>query len=540
MKKADIILYSNLIYPGKGKKCIDGGVAVKGNTIIAIGDSEKINEYVGPKTKIHKYTDQLIMPGFIDSHVHLPCGMQEYIVQIDCQETKSKEDCISLVREYYEKNPNAKVIRGSGWLLNNWETKEMPRKEDLDEVTTEIPICLATADGWTCWVNSKALEKFGYTKENIQGEWENYVFKDDAGELTGIIYSEGCEPTYYLAYDMPSEDSINLAKTMFREMTEYGITTVVDVAAETNPKKEPVGYSLFKEMETNGDLPVRTYFFPAIGRTGDYSLQRQLRETYKDGKVKIAGLKMYVDGVIDTHTAFMLEDYADEPGNRSHGIYEQEEANRLVCQANKEGFSVRFHALGDAAVRRALDAIEYSQKTNNDKSLTNCVEHMEFCHESDKMRFVEQGTVASIQPTHQLLYEDSTEVTFGEERWKNSFPLKSLVDIGAKVAISSDYPVVEPNPFFGVYAAMTRTNMEGRLIGKNPNECIDVYDALQGYTYGGSLTINEMDPIGLLKEGYLADIIVVDGPVIHEEPAEILKRKISLTMLDGEIIFERI
>lgn len=273
---ADIVIKSNVIYSGRGREIISGGVAVKDNLIIAVASEAEIAEYVGKETAVYEYKDKLVMPGLIDNHVHVTMGAMMHDNDLNLEGTCSAEECAEMARAFLEKNPDTSLLVASGWMVSAWDTPELPRKELLDKVSSDIPICLGTADGWYCWVNSRALELFGYTKENITGEKETYVKKDDNGELTGMLYHIGSDPVFFMLLNIDGA----LAKKMLRHSlgiySSFGLTSAGDVSNELEIEKEPRGFELYREMEEAGELDVRMFVYPAIGKDGDFSRAREL------------------------------------------------------------------------------------------------------------------------------------------------------------------------------------------------------------------------------------------------------------------------
>lgn len=539
---ADIVLKSNVIYTGIGTEVISGGVAVKDNKIIAVGADEIIAPYIGETTVVKEYEDKLIMPGFIDDHLHVVMGSMIHSNDIQLEGTKSAEECVEKVRAFLDANPDAGLVMAMGWMISAWDKREWPTKEMLDAVSTEIPICLSTADGWFVWVNSKALELFGYTKESVDDAMAEYVKKDENGELTGMLYSLGGNPANYMVLDIVQEKAEEMLTDSFAIYSRYGITAVGDLSNEREIDREPEAFALYRSMEEKGKLDVRVYVYPAIGSNTDFSYAHQLQEKYRDGYVVMPGLKAYEDGVIDGYTGVLVEPYEhdkENPDFNAEPIYPQAKLDELVTAANKEGFPVRIHCTGDGGVRMALNSFEASEKANGKHGLRNSVEHIEMLHEDDYPRFQKLDVIAGKQPAHLLLCtEDFMLDAIGEERWKKSHPLGSMVDAGAKVTISTDFPIVEVNPFYTLYAALTRCMPDGQLVGADTADAIDIYQALHAYTYMGAYALDAEDQIGSLEAGKLADIAVIDGRVIDESPEAILGREALLTMMDGRIVYE--
>lgn len=539
---ADIVLKSNIIYTGKGSEVISGGVAVKDNKILAVGAEEMLMPYIGKDTVVKEYNDQLIMPGFIDDHLHVMMGAMIHSNDIDLEGTRSAEECVEKVRAFLDKNPDAGLVLAMGWMISAWDKHEWPTKEMLDEVSTEIPICLSTADGWFVWVNSKALELFGYTKETVSEEFSEYVKKDENGELTGMLYSVGGNPANYMTLDIDRAVAKNMVENSLAIYSKYGITACGDLSNERVIDREPEAFEIYRDMEKQGRLNVRMYVYPAIDNDTEFKYAKELREKYKDGYVIMPGLKAYQDGVIDGYTGVLVEPYQhdkDNPEFNAEPIYTQERLDELVTAANREGFPVRIHCTGDGSTRMSLNSFEASIKANGRHGLRNAVEHIEMLHEDDFARFAELDVFAGKQPAHLLLStEEFMLEAIGEERWRKSMPLKSMIDAGAKVALSTDFPIVEVNPFYTLYASVTRCMPDGTPVGADVSDSIDIYQALHAYTYMGAYALCCEDKLGSLEEGKLADIAVINGRVIDEAPEKLLEREAVLTMMDGRIVYE--
>ncbi len=539
---AEKVLKSNVIYTGRDSRIISGGVAVSGNKITAVCEGSEIDKYIGPDTEVYEFKDKLIMPGIIDNHVHVTMGAMMHDNDLNLEGTKSAEECVEMVRDFLRRNPDTSLLVASGWMISAWDNQELPRKEMLDEISTEIPICLGTADGWLCWVNSKALEMFGYTKESITGDKEIYVKKDEAGELTGMLYHTGSDPVFFMLLNIDKTQAKEMLKYSLGIYSSFGITAAGDVSNELEIEKEPKGFRLYREMENAGDLDVRMYVYPSIGKTGDFTYAKELMDEYSDGYVIMPGLKAYGDGVIDAHTGVLNAPYNDKPEDPDYNavpIFTQEALSDIITKANAAGYPVRIHCTGDGSTRMALNAFEASIKANGRHGLRNGIEHIELVEDEDYPRFAELDVMANKQPAHYYLCTEKFMLdALGERRWFRSQPLKSLYDNGAKVSFSTDFPIVEINPFHNMYVAVTRLDLDGNEIGADINEKIDIFRALSGYTYMGAYGMGVEDKIGSLEAGKLADIAVINGRVFDEEPEKLLDRKSVLTMMDGRIVYK--
>lgn len=540
---ADIVLKSNVIYDGRRRDVFPGGVAITGNRITAVGSAEEIDALIGPETRVLEYEDKLIMPGIIDNHVHVTMGAMIHSNDIDLTGTRSAEECVEMVRDYLARVPDAPMVYAQGWMLNVWDNKkDYPTKQMLDAISTEIPICLGTADGWNFWVNSKALETFGYTKESVDEAQSWYVKKDKDGELTGILYNLGCTPAYFCMLDLDPEEAKPMILSSLEKYNQYGITAAGDVSNEWVIEREPAGFKLYRDLEQAGKLNVRIYVYPSIGKTTDFSKAHELQKQYSDGYVRMLGLKAYQDGVIDSYTGVMVDPYLDDPeqpDRNGEPMFTQEALNEIVTAANADGFPVRIHCTGDGSTRMSLNAFEASIKANGRHGLRNGIEHIEACKPVDRPRFAELEVMANKQPGHFLLCDEDWYIeALGQENWHEIHPFKCLLDAGAPMSLSTDFPIIEINPFSNIYAAVTRRLFDGTPLGDNPEDCLDIYDALYGYTYMGAYGMGLEDSLGSLEAGKLADVAVINGRVVDEAPEELLDRKALLAIMDGKIVYE--
>ena len=306
--------------------------------------------------------------------------------------------------------------------------------------------------------------------------------------------------------------------------------------------REPAGFKLYRDLEQAGKLNVRIYVYPSIGKTTNFSRAHELKKEYSDGYVVMPGLKAYQDGVIDSYTGVMVDPYRDDPAQPNRNgepMFTQEALNEIVTAANAEGFPVRIHCTGDGSTRMSLNAFEASIAANGRHGLRNGIEHIEACKPSDRVRFGELDVMANKQPGHFLLCDEQWyREALGDENWHEIHPFKCLLDAGANVSLSTDFPIIEINPFKNIYAALTRCLFDGTPLGDNQEDCMSIYDALYGYTYMGAYGMGLEDTLGSLEAGKRADVTVIDGRVIDEDPQEILKRQALLTIMDGKIVFE--
>ena len=540
MKKASLVIKSNAVYTGLNDSVFKGGVAVSDNKIVAVGSDSEIEEWISAETEVLEYGDQLILPGFIDAHMHFFTGAfvnSEYML-MDLFGAKSEEECVSMVEAFAKEHPDYGTISGMGWFPAFWDNHDtLPHRRSLDAVVSDRPVYLLSADCHTFWMNSKALEECCITKDTKVSFGK--IGKGEDGELDGLLFEiEACTPANERAFILADDKMKELQKSFYADIAKNGITST------TNMSVNPVLESSFKEfevaaeLEKEGELTVRLHLYPSLGLDPNFEVVRGLREKYSSEKLRVSGLKQFVDGVTSTYTAYMLEPYSDNPGTRGFSNYPAELYEKMVAAANKEGFAVRLHCIGDAAVRLALDAFEKSNQQNDNGKLKNTIEHIESIHAEDIPRFAGLGVIASMQPIHLPLDVNEKVSRIGEERCQYEWPFKTMLENNATLAFGTDFPVAGINPFPNIYAAITRCDEHGELVGTNPQERISLADTLKAYTYGSACAINREKELGTLEVGKLADVIVLDRDIFAGSKEGILNASVKLTIMDGQIVYK--
>jgi predicted amidohydrolase YtcJ len=530
--KADIVLSSYAVFTGLEDSAKPGAIAIRGNRIIAVGSSEEIESYVGDNTLVYHYGNQLIMPGFHDFHVHAMMGSLS-LESVNLFEARSEKEAVEMVQRYTETKPEEDWIIGFMWDSSYWEDKRFPNRFSLDEVFPDRPVILFHAEGHYSWVNTKALEI-----AKINGQTQNppngVIEKGEDGEPTGILIEEASSLITKYAYDLPKEKKRNLFKGFLNEAARYGVTSVNNLyGTETLSKLDD--FEVFREFEDMEALTVRMHLFPALD--GDIEEAIKLRDKYKTNKLRVSGLKQFIDGVVTSRTAYMLEPYSDQPETYGMPARSPEEIKDWVVEADQHGFSIRFHAIGDAAIRFALDAYENAQKVNGERDARHAIEHIEVIHPEDISRFMSLKVIASMQPDHLALSERETYTErIGYEREKYVFVINSLINSGARLALGTDFPIDSLNPLQQIYRAVTRIDSGGEVVW-NAEERISLSEALKAYTYGSAFGTFREHELGTLEVGKLADIVVLDQNLFDITPKDIVQAKVQLTISDGKIVF---
>lgn len=484
MAKTDFVLFSECVYSGEGDPPFAGGVAVSGNRIAAVGPRREIEAWIDSETIVHDVGKSMIMPGLCDAHGHFAMGAlnaSRYFLR-DIAESSSEEECVDMVRKFAQAHPELGRIVGQGWFLANWHNALLPTKASLDRVISDRPVYL------------------------------------------------GAEKVFQPGPDIDEE----VERELLQGLARRGITTFCDMSGIL----QGVNYDAMERIEQSGDLIVRINLNPALRRDPNQKEFWALRERFHSDKLCVTGVKGVLDGVTSTHTGYTLEPYTDRPDCRGLLTDEPEFFMDSIRMANANGIGVRLHCIADGAVRLALDCFENSSRYHDLSNLRNTIEHIENIHPDDIPRFRQLSVVPSMQPRHLPLEDNEKIVRMGRERCRWEWPFRSLIDAGAIMAFGTDFPVVDYNPFETIYYAVTRRGYDGKPTGVNPEEAVTLAETLRAYTFGGAYASHREHELGMLKEGMLADIVVLDRDLFAGSVEDIPAAQLLMTMMDGKIVYE--
>ena len=498
---ADIIIKSNAIFDSIEQNPYEGFVAIKGNKIIGVGEGSNAETYLGAETKVYEYADKLVMAGFHDSHTHLlMAGMFKSFVNL--LDARSEAEAVLMVKNSVDQSIDKEGwIIGFSWYHVFWDSKILPTKKSLDEYFPDRPVFLVNAEAHGAWVNSKALEIAGITKETPD-PFGGEIARDEMGEATGFLYESavGLVGKYALVFT-PDQEKV-LIRSFLQGAAEYGITSVNDVQPYFHGNMGDL--EVYSKMDRDQELTVRIHAAPDL--LGDLDQVEIWREKYHSDKLRVQMLKQFLDGVSTTHTALVVEEYDDAPGNFGISLNDTEAIKNAVPEAHRRGFSVKLHSCGDKSAKMALDYYENAIKMYGKNQCRHAIEHIEIIKEDDIPRFGQLGVIPSVQPEHialtQTFDDNPYPVTLGKERADKTWPLKSLYDSAGILAIGSDCPVVDNNPFLEIYRAVTRLHNDGKPEGGwNPTEKLTLYEVLRSYTFGSAYGVHREDELGTLEAG---------------------------------------
>lgn len=546
-------------------------VGVVGDRIVAVGTKEEVAAALPPGARRYDAGDQMVVPGFTDSHNHLAYLARKWRA-VDLEGCGTPEEALSRVRDYTKTHPDVSWVDGHGWDPNRWEV--LPDRFDLDRIVPDRPVALASKDGHALWANSLALEEAGLLGAGIDDLpfHPGLILRDaKTGEPTGIVYESAVK---FVLQPLPvpgPEEGAEAVAAAVASLHAQGITAV--------HCPETIGdWRAYRLLRNAGRLGVRvTYWLPVA--LLEEAIALGMATGVGDEWLRLGPVKLFADGTLGQRTAAMLEPYEGEPDNRGVALYSDEELTRLARRAAEHGFAVAIHAIGDGAVRQCLDALEAARAVPGTTSLRHRIEHAQLVHEDDIARFAALDVVASVQPLHCPADRMNADNYWGR-RTAGAFAFRSLVDAGVTLAFGSDAPFgldLTVNSFSvlaGIDAAVNRKTPrawlraggegagapegegagapggegvpapEGGAVSESeaeqpwhPEQRLTVEEALRAFTIDAARAGGEDRWRGSISPGKVADMVVLSEDLLAVEPERVGEVQVTATVVAGRVVF---
>ncbi len=536
--KADSVYLNGNIYTVDKDFSKASALVVKGQKLLYAGNDREAKKYIGENTKVVDLGGKTVIPGVIEGHMHFPM-LGENLIKIDAF-WKPKEEILKAVQAEAARLKLGEWIQGFGWNNEVWEDKKYPTKEELDAVSPNNPVMLERTDGHMIWVNSKALELAGITKNtaNPQG---GEILRDATGEATGCLTDTASDPVHSIIPQYSKERKKEALLKAQEQLLSYGITTSMNAGSPVSEIEN------MKELYKDGKLKIRIYSM--VGGDWGESPGENAEVYYKSGpeiglfgdRFTVRCVKLFADGSLGSRSAGMLEDYSDRPGHKGNLKYKEDELYKLVKEARENGFQVATHAIGDAGIRQVIDAYEKVLKENPLPDHRYRIEHFQVATLEDIPRIAELGIIPAMQATHATSDKNMAENRVGSERLKGAYAWRKVIDSGSHIVNGSDAPVELVNPYHGLYAAVTRMDREGNPPGGwYPGEKMTRQEALKSFTIWAAEGQFEENIKGSLEAGKLADFVVVDRDPVTCPEMEIKDINALLTVLGGEAVYDKL
>lgn len=505
-------------------------IAVRGDTIVAIGSDAYTKPFIGPTTKVIDAKGRLVIPGFNDAHVHfLETGVQ--LSSVDLRTAKTPQEFVDRIKAFAAKLPKGRWILGGKWDHENWTPNDLPTAAMIDAATPDNPVFIDRLDGHMALANTLAMN-LAKVDKNVKEVEGGAIVRDAAGNPTGVFKDAAMSYITRVIPDFSFDEKLDAAQAATEHAASLGVTSVQDMSAGTD-------IGVYQELMRQGKLKTRIY---GCSPLSDFKRWQNtgVRFAFGDAMLRVGCLKGYADGSLGSTTAWFFEPYLDAPASMGLASDEIPKMPEMIVNADKAGLQVYIHAIGDRANATVLDNFAKAGQANGTRDRRFRIEHAQHLRQEDIKRFGAQKVVASMQPFHIIDDGRWAWKRLDEKRLKGTYAFRSLLDSGGVLAFGSDSPVAPLDPLLGVYAAVTRRTLDD----KNPNgwipeQKISVEETIRAFTWGSAYSEFQDHVKGTIAPGKLADFVMISDDIFTIDPVKIRDAKVLLTVVDGKIVFQK-
>jgi predicted amidohydrolase YtcJ len=528
---ADLVLRNGAFYPVSVAGRVEGSLAIREGRIVFLGPDSEVQQFLGPGTEVLELSGRAVTPGLIDAHSHL-LGLGAALSQVDLVGTASYEEVVERVRAAAREVPAGDWIEGRGWDQNDWTETDFPVHGPLSRAVPDHPVWLTRIDGHAALLNEGAMRSLqldGSVSDPSGGRFH----RDGKGELTGVLIDEAMAAVRGGLPDPSPAERRRRLELAGRHCLAVGLTSVTDMGVDE------AAYAAYSELRRAGELPLRAALFLDDDRV---LLSRWLArgpQIDPEARLLVRGIKLYADGALGSRGAALVEPYSDDPGNMGLLRASTEEMAEVCRLALEKGFQIGIHAIGDRGALVALDAIEHCLGGPRPEVRFR-IEHAQVMRLPDIHRMANLGIIASMQPTHATSDMPWAEDRVGAQRIAGAYAWRKVSDANGRLALGSDFPVESADPLLGLYAAVSRQDLDGKPAGGwYPEERLTREEALRGFTLDAAYSLFLENELGSLEVGKRADVVVFERDPMTVPVAEIPRLRVDLTLLDGEVVYHR-
>ncbi|MEO5829572.1 MAG: amidohydrolase [Rhodanobacter sp.] len=499
--------------------------------VVATGTTADLAKRAGDARVIDGH-GRTLLPGLIDAHGHV-LELGYALNSVDLSSTKSLAEALAFVKAYAAAHPQAKWIRGGGWNQEIWKLGRFPTAKELDVVVSDRPVWLSRIDGHAAWANTAAIKLAGVTKATKDPSGGR-IERDAEGNPSGVFVDGAGDLINAVAPPLTTQDRVAALDTALAAMASVGLTGVSDAGIDLE------NYQLYRQYAEAHQLTARIYAM--IRDTGD-SFDAISRDGpligYGNDFLTVRSVKLFADGALGSRGAAMLKPYSDDPHNSGLLFMPPAVMTAKIEKAFGKGYQVGIHAIGDRANREVLDSYAAAYKTHPEAiALRNRVEHAQIVSLQDIPRFVTLQLIASMQPTHATSDMNMAEHRVGHERIKGAYAWHRFLKQGTVIAAGSDFPVESPNPFYGLYSAVTREDHQGQPKGGwHPQQDLTLTEALRAFTLDAAYAEHAEKTLGTLEPGKWADFILVDHDVMKDASSKLWNTRVLQTWVGGKQVY---
>lgn len=537
-RPADFVLRAGRIWTGDQTRPWAESLAARNGTIVAVGSHNEVEKLLGPMTRVLELPGSFATPGLIDAHGHLT-SLGATLEQVDLRDARSIEEAARRVVERAKQLPAGEWILGQSWDQSLWPGKELPSHGPLSQALPDRPVFLRRVDGHAVWVNAAAMRIAGVTAKT-EDPPGGKLLRDRSGNPTGVLLDAAVD---IVSKHIPptSRDGVRRQFLAAQKLClESGLTGVHDAGLS---RRE---IEVLRELDASGELKLRVYGMASPPGGAEVAFVSKPPPAAKPGdRFVLRAIKMFIDGAMGSRGAALFEDYSDDPGNRGLILTEPDLLERITEAALRNGWQVCTHAIGDRGNRLVLDAYESALEKvpAADRSVSDArlrIEHAQVVALPDIPRFARLGVIASMQPTHATTDMRWAEDRVGPKRIAGAYAWRRFLDAKVRLAFGSDFPVEHVNPLLGLFAAVTRQDLDGQPPGGwLPDQRLSRDEAVRAFTAGSAYASFDEGRFGVLRPGMLCDVTVFNSDLIDSSASEIARAKVLATVIAGEVVSPR-
>ena len=530
------LLVADTIRTGDAAQPVAGAMAWDSDTgrVLQVGSAEALRKAY-PKAAALELGDATVVPGLIDAHAHI-IGLGNTLMQADLSGARNRGEVVERLKAFEKTLAPGEWLLGRGWDQNRWDNTDFPTTADLDAAFPQRPLYLERIDGHAGWVNSAAIRIAEKAGKSLSGDWQpegGRILRDAAGKPSGVLVDGAASLVYA---QIPALDDASREKRLqaaLQAAVSNGLTGVHDMGVSRED------LALMKRLADQGKLPLRIDAYADGNNEALEDLCKAGLYAHPGGRLQMRGVKLYMDGALGSRGAALLTAYSDDPHNHGLLMTSPEEFEVAVRKADGCKVQVATHAIGDRGNRIVLDTYEKVLGAHKGDDHRWRVEHSQVVALDDIPRFAKLGVIASMQPTHATSDMGWAEQRVGPERILGAYAWQRFLHSGARLALGSDFPVEQVDPRLGLYAAVTRQDLDGQPPGGwQPEQRLSAAEALRGFTSDAAWAGHDEAQVGKLQRGLRADFVVLDRDPLKVAADQLDDLKVLSTWIDGEPVYK--
>ena len=508
-------------------------VAILGERIVAVGSSREVDAWRGPHTRVVDAAGKRLLPGFNDAHVHFTDGGAQ-LDNVQLNDAASPQEFSRRIRERAAKTGKGEWLLGGDWDETKWSPAELPTKDLIDAATPEVPVAVNRYDGHMVLANSLALKLAGITAQTPDPDG-GVIVRNAQGDPTGALKDAAQDLLFKVVPPLNHDQLRHVVERALQHAAALGVTSVQNM----NPDYADI--AIYSELLDEGKLTTRIYAAPLITQVDD-QVKIGIRRAFGGPYLRMGAVKAFADGSLGSSTAYFLEPFSDQPGNRGLLSDEMHPISLMrdrMMRADGAGLQLCTHAIGDAGISAILDIYTEIEKAHGARDRRWRIEHAQHRAAKDFDRFAQLHVIASVQPYHAIDDGRWAEGRIGHDRATRTYAFRTFLDHGVRLALGTDWNVAPLNPMLTLYAATTRATLDGKNPqGWFPEQKLTIKEAIEAYTMGSAYAEFQENEMGSITVGKLADMVLLSDDVLSIDPAKIREIKVLKTWVGGKMTYD--